>query len=306
MNRSAGSDSSSTHTVVQWFNALNMLGFFLLAVTVLPALLSSGVPRMRSWNAMMLSGLFYCLSYFILIGIQSGRGPSFGRCLVSASMIYTAPVMLCSFMLAFNMDLLAISLHALRRQLRSSNTSKWLIILPAVIDGICVTMAFLIGLLKPKTIGLDVSQIYCHSSLRFVGYVTDIIIFMEGWTMIVLQSVMIYLLVATRKELGLHRTAVGQSLFPIALFIRTLMFTLLTCFGVGGSAYLVVDAHASPNWILILTIPPIILALTFGTQKDILMFYWSVFRRMGQKKAAPPQSVSMNVRDEDGFSSLVA
>lgn len=86
-------------TVVAVFNCLHLLGLSLLLVVLVPALFSVRIHRMRTWHAMIISGIIYNLCYMplMILGQQTGQPPSAGLCIFQSSLIYAAPVLYVSF-----------------------------------------------------------------------------------------------------------------------------------------------------------------------------------------------------------------
>jgi hypothetical protein len=65
-------------------------GFLSVAIVVVTAWLSPRIYRTSTWYSFMGSWMFFCLSYFVIVGQQVGAEPDFGVCLTQAALIYSA------------------------------------------------------------------------------------------------------------------------------------------------------------------------------------------------------------------------
>ncbi len=81
------------HTVVAAFDAMVVIGIVAIVIVLVPAWRSTEIYRLRTWFALMIAGLVYSVSFFLIVGRQFGEEPAFGLCLLQASMIYGAPVL---------------------------------------------------------------------------------------------------------------------------------------------------------------------------------------------------------------------
>lgn len=81
---------ASPHVI---FDILQFLALGIAVFTILPPLFSSDVYRMKTWFCLIISCIFYCISFVILVGQQDGPQPSFALCTFQAGLIYAAPPM---------------------------------------------------------------------------------------------------------------------------------------------------------------------------------------------------------------------
>ncbi len=88
-------DIHAIQRVVAMFNSFQILGFSLQLAVLVPALFSARIHRMRTWHAMIASGIIYNLCYMplMILGQQFGPEPSFALCLFQSCLIYGAPVL---------------------------------------------------------------------------------------------------------------------------------------------------------------------------------------------------------------------
>jgi hypothetical protein len=75
------------------YNALQIVGFLLLAIVLFTALMSHNVRRTPTWFGMIAAWMFFAFSHLLLIRQQLGSHPPWGICLIQAGLIHTAPVL---------------------------------------------------------------------------------------------------------------------------------------------------------------------------------------------------------------------
>ncbi|KAG7442357.1 uncharacterized protein BT62DRAFT_1079455 [Guyanagaster necrorhizus] len=157
------------------------------------------------------------------------------------------------------------------------------------------------GLRQRETIERDEWSLYCHSTVSSPTLITAIFVLFVVSTMIILEG----RLVPKYTDLGSSSKAVQvsmavilwknkkrlkpmeandtlSSIFPASLFFRSVTFAIYIFLGIGISASILPSQTAnSPIWKVTLTTPSIVMALTFGIQKDMIAFYWHPKRSGG-------------------------
>ncbi|KAK0460175.1 uncharacterized protein EV420DRAFT_254353 [Desarmillaria tabescens] len=266
--------------VIAIFNCLQLLGLILLLAVLVPALFSAHIHRMRTWHAMVISGIVYNFGYMLLmiLGRQLGPAPSFALCLFQSCLIYCAPVLLVSFSLAFVIEVFLVLTDAIYGIPLASSTRvhKLLLAVPSLIYMIVFSTTLLIGLQERETVKRDEWSLYCHSAASSPTLITATFVLIEASTMIILQVSMVIILWKNKRRLKSNGANDNLSLiFPLSLFFRSLMFAVYILLGIGISASIIPSpTGSSPVWKMTLTTPPIAMALSFGTQKDTIAFYW--------------------------------
>ncbi|KAK0185519.1 hypothetical protein F5146DRAFT_1165403 [Armillaria mellea] len=241
---------------------------------------------------MILSGIAYNLCYMplMILGQQFGPTPSFALCLFQSCLIYCAPVLLVSFSLAFVVEVFLVLSHALYQTSASSTRIHMLLLaVPSLIYMVVFSTTLLMGLQQPETIERDRWSLYCHSSSLSPTLVTAVIVIIEASTMIILEVSMAVILYKTRRRL--KSTGADDnlsSIFPLSLFFRSLMFAVYILIGIGISSIVPIPTDNPPIWEMTLTTPPIVMALSFGIQKDTIAFYWY------RKKSSGVQEIDSN------------
>ncbi|KAF9012147.1 hypothetical protein BDZ89DRAFT_483559 [Hymenopellis radicata] len=287
------------HALVAAFDTMVVIGFVMIAMVLVAAWRSSEIYRLKTWFGLMIAGLVYSVSYFLIVGRQFGEEPAFGLCLLQASLIYGAPVLCSSCSLAFTVELYVILFDAVRGAGRGRRgSSKWLIAMPLINYFAVLCGVFVTGLLDHRKIVRNPSHVYCYATVSYPYYITGIIGLFTFLTVLVLEVVMLHMLVVTRKDLGLHRSA--NETFPASLFFRALLFSVWTALGIGLSAVALISTSAfSPYWVLLFPTFCIVIAIIFGTQKDILKFYRDLFLRRTKNRDSLrliPDALEMPIR----------
>ncbi|KAJ3898700.1 hypothetical protein F5879DRAFT_979651 [Lentinula edodes] len=102
-------EAEESHAFVV-FDVLQFTALALVSATYLSALFSTKLQRLKTWFALMVSSLLYCISFLLLLGHQTGASPSLGLCLFQAGLIYAAPPSVAAAGLAFIVE---VSYHLL-------------------------------------------------------------------------------------------------------------------------------------------------------------------------------------------------
>ncbi|KAF8875740.1 hypothetical protein CPB85DRAFT_539524 [Mucidula mucida] len=192
-------------------------------------------------------------------------------------MVYSSPVLVGTTGVAFLMDTIytfrgvvlgtTISLHVYR---------DLMIIMPWVL-WILMTMVtlFLIG--TPEQIQRDPTHMFCHSTSNAQLTATLCMTFPLTAVCIVTELYLAYFLyrnwtafriyTADPEERQQHRQSVS-------MMVRLTVFTTMPVLALGLAAYIAAHERESKAlWNILLASVPIMAALSFGTQNDILQFY---------------------------------
>ncbi|KAF8917526.1 hypothetical protein CPB85DRAFT_1452710 [Mucidula mucida] len=146
------------HTLVAAFDTMVVISFVMIAIVLIPAWRLSEIYRLKTWFALMIAGLVYSVSFFLIVGRQFGEEPPFGLCLLEASLIYGAPVLTSSLSLLFASELYVILFDAVRSVGRGRReSSKWT------------------GLLDHSKILRNPSHVYCYATVSCPYYITDVV-----------------------------------------------------------------------------------------------------------------------------------
>ncbi|KAJ7048829.1 hypothetical protein C8F01DRAFT_799824 [Mycena amicta] len=250
------------------FDTLIVVAFVILLVSVLVAWFT-GVQRVKTWYLLQLSGIGYCFSFFLLVGWQTGPEPPLQFCAISAALIYAAPPMLAAAALFFVIELHLRLSSALFSRSMSDTFIYWVAWGIPICHGVGFWVSLFIGLSDVSKIKRDPSGVYCHIlDSKVPTLLTGTMVIALLASMLLMEVFTIIHLVQQRATVRAMR--VRGSDFPLPLFIRTFLYTVL-----GGFSMVMVDilmnVTSTPATIVILlAIIPLSLALVFGTQKELL------------------------------------
>ncbi|KAK0189879.1 hypothetical protein F5146DRAFT_1200843 [Armillaria mellea] len=57
-------------------------------MAIIPAIVVKSICRTKAWFCLLVSCVVYCVSFFLLLGHQSGPEPPLSLCLINASLVY--------------------------------------------------------------------------------------------------------------------------------------------------------------------------------------------------------------------------
>ncbi|KAJ7431779.1 hypothetical protein B0H11DRAFT_2128769 [Mycena galericulata] len=252
------------------FNTFSALGVVFLALIVATAYFSPTVHRSELWFRHIIAWIVYSAAFLLLIGHQEGSNPPFGLCLFQAALIYAVPTFptLSAFCFVADLYIRLSSVVYKKRKIRPA-LKKFLVNFPLVVLlGVFIEVLVLVQ--DPGIVGWESSHLYCHVATSEPSLISGGIIVATGLLIFPLE---IWIAVVLYRNWLSFRGARGQDqqLF-LTMFIRIVLFTVISMLGVGLSSLSIGSPNApKPYWTrLVLTIVPIIAALTFGSQEDIM------------------------------------
>ncbi|KAF8827285.1 hypothetical protein HHX47_DHR5001124 [Lentinula edodes] len=300
----------SLHVTFIWiFNGLQIFGFIALTTLTLTAFFSSHIKRAATWYTFMIGWIFWCISYFALIGQQTGDCPGFGFCLFQAALIYAGPPANACASLAILLQL-RLSMNF---DLYGSGNQKWqsimLIAAPPVVYILVFIATLVYGLLNAAEVQRDPTGMYCNLAN---GIPTKI---SAGLVAIFCIAMLIYE-VRTFRMLYKNRSALRslqaqrRSSVPVTMIVRISIFSFLPILALGLSVFAVVLTNGGSTENILSNIMTASLsgaaALIFGTQQDLL--HAMIFCRRRKVKTVPNETdarngvsicVSVSVEDKD-------
>ncbi|KAK0236699.1 hypothetical protein EDD85DRAFT_1023515 [Armillaria nabsnona] len=269
-------DDFKVNTLVIAFDTLLVLGLVLLLALLAPALFSSNIKRTATWFGMIISLIIYCASYSILmfIGGQDGPEPSPGVCLFQACLVHSTPPFSIFCGLSFAMELLVHFFRTFRGKTPSRITPIILLVSSSFLS-FCVALEVLVvGLKSPGDVQRNESHLYCHVTTTIPNLVACILGIVMSLATMIAEVVIVVIIRKNMVELGRGPSSLPTH-FPIRLFSLSACICLVVCV----SVYSLINPPGGGTlsaWYILLNAGPICVAVTFGTQKDILCFY---FRR---------------------------
>ncbi|KAJ3773507.1 hypothetical protein FB446DRAFT_732743 [Lentinula raphanica] len=279
------------------FDILQFIALALISLTYLFALLSKRPQRMKTWFALMVSSLVYCISYLLLVGHQTGPEPPLGLCLFQAGLIYAAPPVVAAAGLAFVVELYLRLTTMMDSRKLDPRIITGLLFLPPLTHQITFWIAMFTGLSNLGAIQRNSQQMFCHLLDDLPTTVTGILAAVLVVSMILLELYTIYYFWRQRGIFrDLRRRHQSGPIFPFALFVRVGIFTFA-----GGLGIILIDimgqsatAYISTGTMDLLAIVPILIAIVFGTQEDFVQMYNS-WKRRGSTKVTYESESQLNV-----------
>ncbi|KAJ6489612.1 hypothetical protein C8R47DRAFT_473805 [Mycena vitilis] len=260
---------------VTLFNSFSFLGVFFLTVVIGTAYFSSTVHRSGLWFRHMMAWIIYSASYLLLLGRQLGPAPPLGLCMVQAALIYAAPTLPTLSALCFSIDLyigLTAAVHREKKRVRPM-LANFLLAFPQLVF-VAVILEVLLFIQDPKIVARDPSHLYCHVTARTPSLVSAYIVIATGLVIIPLEiwiGVVLY-----RNWAAFRHSPQINPQVSLSMFVRVGLFTVVSMTGVGLSSFKIVSRDSNPYWSLVLPSVPILAAITFGSQEDIMksLVFW--------------------------------
>ncbi|KAJ8692340.1 hypothetical protein PTI98_009662 [Pleurotus ostreatus] len=273
----AGGHDGLHRELITAYNVVLIVGLVLNVLVVSVAYVSRGVQRCRSWYMFMISWIILSLSFLFLLGQQTGPQPIFGICLAQAVLVYAAPPLT-----AFSTLILVVNLYfglsggctkprfllLLRQPWYASRThpkAHWL------------DNDSKIGLMNRLKVKRDRTGMYCHIKLATPAIVTFAVI---GLSVILMVGFIVATgLMVRKKSASFVGQKVPASAIPLGIIIRIGVFTIAPISVLVLEALVMLQSKsvmAMSITAIMYAVLPLLAALTFGTQADILrgMVFW--------------------------------
>ncbi|KAJ7048827.1 hypothetical protein C8F01DRAFT_799809 [Mycena amicta] len=264
------------------FNILVAVALGILMLSVLVARFS-GLGRMKTWYYLQLSSAWYCLSFLLLVGRQTGPEPPLHFCALSAALIYAAPPMVAATAFFF-----AIELHLRLSSALSSRPVSDIFMYSVtraipVSHGVPFWVSLITGLSDASKIKRDPSGVYCHIvDNKLPTLLTGTLVFVFVVSMLIMEAFTIVHLFQKRVLVQAKRVSLKASDFPFRLFVRTVLYTIVAGFAV--LVTILMNTNGIAATVSLLAVVPLSVALVFGTQKELLR---AVFRCQFRRRASP-------------------
>ncbi|KAF7308839.1 hypothetical protein MKEN_01083800 [Mycena kentingensis (nom. inval.)] len=270
-----GLSDAQLRTAVVAFNLLVVLALLLLSLVVATAYFAARVRRSGLWFRHLISWIVYSASFLLLFGHQTGPPPPFGLCAIQAAFIYAAPTLPTLSALAFVIDLyIGLSAVVHKKGKINEKFAKFLRRFPAVVY-VCVFFEAILTVTEPGVVSRDIRHLnlYCNITSALPTKVSAGIVIMAG---IIIVPLEIWITIIFVKDWVAYRRSPERANDPEVscnMFIRVALYTIVAFVAVGLSSASIGITTPHPFWSLTLAIVPILAAIAFGTQKDLLKCY---------------------------------
>ncbi|KAJ4469794.1 hypothetical protein C8R41DRAFT_924986 [Lentinula lateritia] len=311
-------EAEETHAFVV-FDVLQFTALALVSATYLSALFSTKLQRLKTWFALMISSLMYCISFLLLLGHQTGASPSLGLCLFQAGLIYAAPPSVAAAGLAFIVELYLRLFTTLTSRKLDKRLITALLFLPPLTHQFVFWIALFTGISKQHTVQRNTQQMFCHINDNLPTTVTGVTVVALLVLMILLECTQIvpvdFQLSCNMFQqytqsiiFGVYAVSSGiyggvANVAPFfhlhCSFGRELTHLLEGWESFWSTFFLNTSSAASSGTGTqdLLAIIPLSIALVFGTQEDIVQMY-----KFWKKRGLPAGSPQPNIDSESqGF-----
>ncbi|KAK0189845.1 hypothetical protein F5146DRAFT_1139337 [Armillaria mellea] len=265
-------DGSNPKALIVAFDTFQMLSLVLLLALLAPAALSQNVKRTVTWFGMIISTIIYCASYSMLmfIGGQGDAEPSPAVCLFQVCLVYSTPFLSILGALGFIVEFLVHFFHTSRGK-TPSRVVPFILLASSCFLSLCVALeALVVGLQSPEHVQRNEARLYCHLNAAKPNFVVCVLGIVMSFALMIAEVVIVVVIRKSVANLG----RIPSSL-PTHLLIRLFSFSACICFVVCVYSVIVPpEGVALTAWYILLNTGPIGVVVTFGTQKDILCFYF--------------------------------
>ncbi|TFK40429.1 hypothetical protein BDQ12DRAFT_721867 [Crucibulum laeve] len=286
------SDASSSGKEIIVFDTLTIISLLLLVACLLPAYLGTHIQRCKTWYGLLVSWIIYSLSYTLLLGQQRGPGEHVnGVCIFQASIIYAAPVIGAFGAACYIIEVYLMMSISINPDSESEKaTSLWgptrrktqiLILLPGFLFFL-ITLETILGLLlnallavssvtwiiqsRKKGNSSHASEFYDTKAI-IRSIISTTVALLAALVALALQGILFYRNIKLKSSSILP---VSPNHFGPSIFIRMAFFTTMLLFGIAIGIYSFNVKSFPLNWSVLLPAAPVLVALAFGTQKQIV------------------------------------
>ncbi|KAJ7585065.1 hypothetical protein C8J56DRAFT_141799 [Mycena floridula] len=282
MDQSNSACLSEEQRNVSIFLGLHAAGLVLLTAVFLTALLSSSIYRMSTWFMFIFSYMFYCTSYLLLGGHNCDSIPPATLCNIQGGLVYAAPVLASFSTLSYVLEIFAGLMKHIRHTKVPPTYIVWLRTVPYVVSAVVLFEALLVALVHEVTPNSD--HMYCHITSKIPSTVTAIVIVFPLLGVVILQGLIAVMLSKhwtsfrklSKRAPDLLSFSALLRIGGFSILMPAIVTILIVASSVESARHPNSSSH-SPGWDFVVPTLPLIAALVFGTQKDMLKV-WTLQR----------------------------
>ncbi|GLB38209.1 putative cation transport protein [Lyophyllum shimeji] len=277
MTGSAPGLESSDAIAVAAFDALAALGAAANVAVLATAILSLSVQRRTTWTALIGSFIIYSVALLVTAGWQlESEIPPFGLCFFQTILIHASTLLCILSYTCFAIDcyLLMSTLVSDSSRLESKiRRTRILVTSPWLLSAIVALVDVFLVLQDRSTVQRLPSRFYCYTTMiapTMINVAATVTAALLVFPLEFYTACLLYKNWHAFRRLSPDSDRPGVS---SSLYIRLALFT-----AIGGIVVMLATSivprlgHKAPSgsWSIILPIIPILAALAFGTQKDIM------------------------------------
>ncbi|KAF8659842.1 hypothetical protein AX16_001727 [Volvariella volvacea WC 439] len=266
------------------FDTLLTCAFLIIVAILVTAALSKRVNRAATWYSFLISWAIFAVSYVLLPMKPYGYEAPFGACLFQATMIYAAPPAATTATAC----LVAEVYLRLQASMLQKTPPRWttllLVSLPFCVFAAVAIEAFAVGLTNKPLVKMDPSYMFCHIRLAAPAVVTAVFcVVAVALHLCISIMVLVRVYLNWRKFKQVQRysaisTTSSSQPFQVSksVLVRIVLFIVAPLVLVSiPLGYLINPSLKTFRWNMFLPTAPLLAALIFGTQKDILRVWMS-------------------------------
>ncbi|KAK0433447.1 hypothetical protein EV421DRAFT_1910124 [Armillaria borealis] len=251
------------------FDVVLAFALFFLAMTIIPAAMVKSICRTKTWFSLLISCVVYCISFFLLLGHQSGPEPPLGLCLINASLVYAGLPSIAAAGLILIVELY-LRLTSTMSDVDERRVTRMLWC-PPVVHAVVFWVVMVYGLSDVTKVERDKTGFYCLVDHPASYLVPAAFVFFFTMNMLCLEGYTVLYLLRERKLsfLDVIRYFGSMAPVPLKLFVRCSLYTLVIC----GIIILVMTDLSGLSTKHFLAFIPLSIAILFGSHADILRVY---------------------------------
>ncbi|TFK65866.1 hypothetical protein BDN72DRAFT_845046 [Pluteus cervinus] len=253
-------------STVVLFHSLNILAFVLVLTVLITAILAKNLHRVGAWYTFLCIQLLFVITFLFYPFKSSNFSPAFVPCLLQAILVYAIPP-------AANWGLLALVLevYALIQTTATGPSNQklrfFLFGLPITIFIGEALVVLIVGLKYPSAIGMQPDALFCHLKSTKLPGIVDAVVYLIP----IIVSIALFCLLGLKaytysRRLRVERVSVNSSFPPLSILrIVVLLLAPIFVFCCAFQQYTLLVKLSN-----FLPLVPILTAIAFGTQKDMI------------------------------------
>ncbi|KAH8833268.1 hypothetical protein DL96DRAFT_1677449 [Flagelloscypha sp. PMI_526] len=279
-------------TIIAGYNILQCLGFLATSCITLTAYFSRRIQRSRNWYLAMAMWTWWNIPYSLLmlsghqLDVKKVPVPPRALCTIQAAFIYASPSSAAFANVGIIGHISSLLFETLYEKAGlSRKVSRSLFYLPLICYATIFFISLSVGIDNLSKVDRSASGAYCHIDVPVPFRVSAGACLIAAGLNLLLEVFTFALLWKHRAWVKRMRTS--SSPVPISLFIRAVCFSIGSIIGsiISGRTISSNGTFENPVVVLITAAIPLLAAVTFGTQRDILRV-WMFWK----KPTYPPPS----------------
>ncbi|TFK65275.1 hypothetical protein BDN72DRAFT_900832 [Pluteus cervinus] len=278
-----GAGDSLVHNTIKptviVFHSLNIFALILVSVVLITATTARRIRRIRTWYTYLWTLLLFIISFLLHPFKSSDFQPNFVPCLIQAVLVYVAPPASSWALLALVVEVYMLT--QARSAILGTHSRFMLLCAPINIFVWGVTLVVIEGLRHPSSVGMQADLLYCHLSIPTPAIIGTVVYLIPIAVCIPLFVSIVFKAYRNSRLLERDRAV---SIIPLASVLRigVLLFAPILGLGIAFSNNVLENLNRLlPLGLYALLTPvPILTAIAFGSQRDMVSAASSLWGRV--------------------------